>query len=216
MSAGTYRKIEDLPATLAVFPLPGAVLFPHWHLPLNIFEPRYLNMIDDAMAGNRLIGMVQSVGGSREHPDLAEIGCAGRITSYSETDDGRYLINLSGIARFTIAEELKTQTPYRQVRADWSAFIGDLCAPDTTGLPEKETLITALNAYVAANQFETDWGAVEQADIETLVNALSAGCPFSVMEKQALLEAENLKARAETLITLLRIDVSGTEDGTLQ
>ena len=216
MSAGTYRKIEDLPATLAVFPLPGAILLPHWHLPLNIFEPRYLNMIDDAMAGNRLIGMVQSIGGSAERPDLARIGCVGRITSYAETDDGRYLITLSGIARFALSEELDVQTPYRQVRTDWSAYAGDLCAPVTHGLPAKETLIAALNAYVAANQFETDWGAVERADMDTLVNALSVGCPFSVMERQALLEADDLKARAETLIALLRIDVSGDDEGPLQ
>jgi Lon protease-like protein len=106
MSSATYHSVDQLPDTLTVFPLPGVVLFPHWHLPLNIFEPRYLNMIDDAMAGNRLIGMIQSIGGSREKPDLIGVGCAGRITSYAETDDGRYLITLAGIARFRVLEEL--------------------------------------------------------------------------------------------------------------
>ena len=113
-----YRKTSDLPDTLPVFPLPGAMLFPRWELPLNIFEPRYLNMFDDAMRGHRLIGMIQSMGGSRERPEIARVGCAGRITSYSETDDGRYIVTLTGICRFTAARELPVTTPYRQVAAD--------------------------------------------------------------------------------------------------
>ena len=121
-----YRKTSDLPATLALFPLPGALVFPRWDLPLNIFEPRYLNMIDDAMAGSRLIGMIQSVGGSRAHPDLARVGCAARITRYSETEDGRYLITLTGICRFAVRKELGAISPYRQVTPDWSPFAEDL------------------------------------------------------------------------------------------
>lgn len=211
-----YRKIADLPGTLAVFPLPGAVLFPRWQLPLNIFEPRYLNMIDDAMRGSRLIGMVQATGGPRDKPELARIGCAGRITTYSETEDGRYLITLSGIARFRIAAELNAATPYRQVAPDWAQFAGDLAAAPASALPSRDVLISSFRAYVAANQMQADWSAVEDAPLETLVNALASGCPFSVAEKQALLEAPDLAARAETLIALLMIDGAGSEPGGMQ
>ncbi len=216
MSVGHYRKTSDLPDTLAVFPLPGAILFPRWELPLNIFEPRYLNMIDDAMAGSRLIGMVQAMGGPKARPVLADVGCAGRITSYAETDDGRYLIALTGIARFAIREEMHVTTPYRQVRPDWAPYEADLVAANDIGLPSRERLIGALKTYVEINKMQADWSAVEDAPLETLVNALSAGCPFSVIEKQALIEAPSLKARAETLITLLRMDVPGNDAGTMQ
>lgn len=127
MVAGNYRKTEDLPQVMPVFPLDGAVVLPGGALPLQIFEPRYLNMIDDVMAGDRLIGMVQTrAGGDRERPRLARVGCAGRITSYSETGDGRYLITLTGVCRFELGDELPTQTPYRQVRADYGLFAQDL------------------------------------------------------------------------------------------
>ncbi|WP_035617198.1 LON peptidase substrate-binding domain-containing protein [Hyphomonas johnsonii] len=216
MTAAHYRKIDDLPATLAIFPLPGALLFPRWPLPLNIFEPRYLNMIDDAMAGSRLIGMVQAMGGDPQKPDVAEVGCAGRITTYAETDDGRYLITLTGIARFEIEQELDVTTPYRQVRPGWKRFADDLHAVQEIALPSREKLIAALHAYVEANQMQADWSAVEGAPMETLVNALCSGCPFSPIEKQALVEAPTLKARAETLITLLKMDVPGSDAGTMQ
>ena len=205
MSVGHYRKTGDLPDTLAVFPLPGALLFPRWELPLNIFEPRYLNMIDDAMAGSRLIGMVQAMGGSKARPHLAEVGCAGRI-----------LITLTGIARFAIGEELAVMTPYRQVRPDWTAYASDLVAANETALPSRDKLIGALKTYVEINKMQADWSAVEDAPLETLVNALCSGCPFSTIEKQALIEAPTLKARAETLITLLRMDVPGNDAGTMQ
>ena len=216
MSGTHYHSISDLPDTLAVFPLPGVLLFPHWPLPLNIFEPRYLNMVDDAMSGNRLIGMIQSVGGDRQAPDLADVGCVGRITSYSETEDGRYLITLSGVARFRVAEELGVRTPYRQVRADWAPYAGDFReAPHD--LPGGRTaLVQALHAYAEAKDMSVDWDAVEKADAEGLVNALCAGCPFSVMEKQALLEAPTLEDRASRLAALLRMDSAGPESGTLQ
>jgi uncharacterized protein len=216
MSVGHYRKTSDLPDTLAVFPLPGALLFPRWELPLNIFEPRYLNMIDDAMAGSRLIGMVQAMGGSKARPQLAEVGCAGRITSYSETEDGRYLITLTGIARFAIGEEMDVTTPYRQVRPDWRPYASDLAAANETALPSRDKLIGALKTYVEINKMQADWSAVQDAPLETLVNALCSGCPFSTIEKQALIEAPTLKARAETLITLLRMDVPGNDAGTMQ
>ena len=216
MSSATYHSTDQLPDTLTVFPLPGVVLFPHWHLPLNIFEPRYLNMVDDAMSGNRLIGMVQATGGDRQKPDLASIGCAGRITSYSETEDGRYLITLTGIARFRILEELDVRTPYRQVRPDWTPFTNDLKPEVTEGLPAREALVSALRDYVTNNDMQADWKAVEVAPVDALVQALAAGSPFSVMEKQALLEAPDLKARADMLIAFLKMDSAGPDSGTLQ
>jgi hypothetical protein len=216
MSAGHYRKTSDLPDMLAVFPLPGALLLPRWQLPLNIFEPRYLNMIDDAMTGSRLIGMVQAMGGPKTRPSLADVGCAGRITTYSETDDGRYLITLTGIARFAIHDELDVNTPYRKVKPDWAPYEMDLFAANDLALPSRDNLVGALRAYVEINKMEADWSAVEGAPLETLVNALCSGCPFSTIEKQALIEAPTLKARAETLITLLRMDVPGNDGGTMQ
>ncbi|HRX75466.1 MAG TPA: LON peptidase substrate-binding domain-containing protein [Hyphomonas sp.] len=216
MSSVTYHSLDQLPDTLTVFPLPGAMLFPHWHLPLNIFEPRYLNMVDDAMAGNRLIGMVQTTGGDRQKPDLAGVGCAGRITAYSETEDGRYLITLTGIARFRIAAELNVRTPYRQVRPDWAPFAHDLKTDSTEGLPPREALVSALRDYVETHDMQADWKAVEVAPVDALVQALAAGSPFSVMEKQALLEAPTLKARADMLIALLKMDSAGPDGGTLQ
>lgn len=216
MSIMEYRRIGDLPQQLAIFPLPGALLFPRWTLSLNIFEPRYLNMVDDAMAGSRMIGMVQSTGGPKIRPELASVGCAGRITSYAETDDGRYLLVLSGICRFTVDEMDAVTTPYRQARPDWKPYAGDLQPADVTDLPSRSRLETALRAYVLRNEMSADWSAVEDAPVETLVNALCAGCPFSVMEKQALLEASGVRERADTLIALLEMDLPGTGNGNLQ
>lgn len=211
-----YRKLTDLPDIMPVFPLAGVLLFPRWSLPLNIFEPRYLNMIDDAMAGHRIIGMIQSQGDDRVHPSLAATGCAGRITSYSETDDGRYLISLTGICRFGVETELEAATPYRQVRPDWQRFESDLSAPSENSLPERLMLVNSLKRYTQINAMEVDWEAVEHAPLETLINALCAGCPFGTQEKQALLEAQNVADRAQTLITLLDMDVPGDDSSTVQ
>lgn len=213
MSPPAYRRIDDLPGQFAVFPLPGALLFPRWTLSLNIFEPRYLNMIDDAMTGSRVIGMVQSVGGDKTAPDLAGVGCAGRITSYSETEDGRYLIVLTGLCRFQVTELQGLTTPYRQAKPDYQPFLQDLAAPSIADLPSRERLTGALKDYVERNQMNADWSAVDDAPIETLVNALCAGCPFSNLEKQALLEAPDLRSRAETLIALLEMDLPGAGGG---
>lgn len=212
----TYRKLSDLPDIIPVFPLSGVLLFPRWSLPLNIFEPRYLNMIDDAMSGSRIIGMIQSQGDDPARPSLAATGCAGRITSYSETDDGRYLISLTGICRFGIHAELKIETPYRQVQAEWQTFAHDLLSPPESSLPERLMLVNSLKRYTQINAMEVDWDAVENAPMETLINALSAGCPFGTREKQALLEAESVADRAQTLITLLDMDVPGDDSSTLQ
>ena len=211
-----YRGLSDLPETIAVFPLAGALLFPRWSLPLNIFEPRYLNMVDDAMAGSRLIGMGQTVGGERTCPDIAQIGCVGRLTSYSETEDGRYLISLTGICRFRVAEELNVTTPYRQIRADWDSFAKDFGNANTEDMPDRTQLTAALRTYSERNTMEVDWDAVRNAPLETLINALCAGCPFNTMEKQALLEAETVVDRGETLIKLLEMDLPGGESATLQ
>ncbi len=216
MPLETYRKLADLPARLPVFPLSGALLFPRWSLPLNIFEPRYLNMIDDAMSGHRLIGMIQTTGGDKAYPNFAATGCAGRITSYSETEDGRYLISLAGICRFNIHEELNVETPYRQVRPDWGTFESDLTEPLGGPAFDREHLVATLKRYTQSNSIEVDWEAVENAPLETLINALCAGCPFEMMEKQALLEAQTLGDRAATLIALLEMDTPGDEATTLQ
>ena len=211
-----YRKTADLPATLAVFPLPGALVFPRWQLPLNIFEPRYLNMIDDAMSGSRLIGMVQTVGGLRQSPLIAEVGCAGRITSYTETPDGRYLISLTGVCRFGAVRELDVTTPYRQVKPDWERFAQDLVPPPEGEGRDRETLIAAFRHYAAANGLETDWSALEEASLETLVHALASGCPFGPMEKQALLEAPSLAERATALTALLEFGSAPGGEGPVQ
>ncbi len=216
MAIETYRKLSDLPETIPVFPLGGVLLFPRWSLPLNIFEPRYLNMVDDAMSGRRIIGMIQSQGGDKANPDLVATGCAGRITSYSETDDGRYLISLTGICRFGIREELDVATPYRQVQPDWETFAHDLVSPPETSLPERLTLVNSLKRYTQINSMEVDWEAVENAPMETLINALCAGCPFGTLEKQALLEAPSVAERAQTLITLLDMDMPGDDSSTVQ
>ncbi|MDJ0919593.1 MAG: LON peptidase substrate-binding domain-containing protein [Henriciella sp.] len=216
MAIEHYHKTADLPATIPVFPLSGALLFPRWSLPLNIFEPRYLNMIDDAMAGTRIIGMIQTMAGPASAPELAHVGCAGRLTSYSETDDGRYLISLTGICRFRIVEELSVDTPYRQVVPDWTPYASDLEPDESGGGDDRLRLTNSLKRYTHVNNMEVDWDAVENAAMETLINALSAGCPFGAMEKQALLEAGTVAARAETLITLLDMDVPGDDTSTLQ
>ncbi|MEM0985059.1 MAG: LON peptidase substrate-binding domain-containing protein [Pseudomonadota bacterium] len=215
MSVSSYRRLSDLPGRIAIFPLAGAMLFPRWTLSLNIFEPRYLNMIDDAMNGSRMIGMVQSMGGDKAVPDVARVGCAGRITSYSETDDGRYLIVLNGICRFEVRECPDISTPYRQADPDWSPFESDLTPPSVTDLPSRTVLIDALQTYVAGHGMSADWSAMEDAPIETLINALSASCPFSTMEKQALMEAASVRERAETLIALLQMDLPG-DSGQIQ
>ena len=216
MQSGLYRSIDDLPPEIAVFPLPGAMLFPRWQLPLNIFEPRYLNMVDDAMHGTRLIGMVQTIGGDRTYPEIAAVGCVGRITEFSETDDGRYLILLSGVCRFHVDAELEVKTPYRQVRAGWRPYAADL-DPDTadSGL-DRGRLVAALRVYALDKGMNIDWKSVENAPIEGLINALCASCPFNIMEKQALLEAPDLTDRAETLIALLKMDMPGPDSDTLQ
>jgi Lon protease-like protein len=212
MAIGGYATAADLPQVIPVFPLDGALLLPHGSLPLNIFEPRYLNMIDDAMAGERLIGMVQTLGGDASRPNLAKIGCAGRITSYAETSDGRYIITLTGLCRFRVQTELPVQTPYRQVRADFAAFAGDLHDRPEPDEADRADVLLALKAYLERRGMAVDWRMAEDAPMESLVNSLSMALPFEQAEKQALLEAADVEERRKALVALLRIDAEYGED----
>jgi Lon protease-like protein len=199
-----YSKATDLPGMIAVFPLSGALLLPGGRMPLNIFEPRYLKMVDDVIAGNRIIGMVQPRldGALRAdgEPELCDVGCCGRITSLSETGDGRYLIALQGICRFRLEEEPRVSTPYRQCRI--RPFVADLNEAEGEGRVDREALLKTFRAYLEANGMEADWESVSRAGNGTLVNALSMMSPYGPAEKQALLEAPDLKTRAETLIAI--------------
>ncbi|MBX3476722.1 MAG: LON peptidase substrate-binding domain-containing protein [Brevundimonas sp.] len=212
-----YVKPSDLPQVIPVFPLAGVLVLPRGQLPLNIFEPRYLNMVDDAMAGDRIIGMIQPSGGLPAQPGLARVGCAGRITSFAETSDGRYLITLTGVSRFAVEAELPGQAPYRQVRARYEAFETDLTAPDLDAGFDREPLLGALRPYLESRGLDIDWETAEGAPMEALVNSLSMALPFEPPEKQALLEAPAVPDRAEVLTALLRIDAAGDdEDAPLQ
>jgi Lon protease-like protein len=211
MVASNFRRAQDLPLIIPVFPLEGVLLLPHGMLPLNIFEPRYLNMVDDAMGGDRIIGMVQVLPGG-DRPSLASIGCAGKITSFTETSDGRYLITLTGIARFVLGDELPVMTPYRQVRADFMTFEADLePIGDDEGF-DKLRLLHALKAYLDHRSLEIDWDTAKAAPGEALVNSLSMALPFEPAEKQALLEAADAAERREALVALLEIDAASTAD----
>jgi Lon protease-like protein len=204
-----FRKVSDLPQVIPVFPLDGAMLLPGGGLPLNIFEPRYLNMVDDALSGARLIGMVQTVaGGSRERPTLAGVGCAGKITSFAETGDGRYLITLTGIVRFNIARELLVSTPYRQIVPDFSPYEADLALRDDDEHFDRQQLLAALKAYLDRRGLEVEWETAAEAPGEALVNSLAMALPFDPAEKQALLEARTCAERREILIAMMRIDAA--------
>ena len=207
-----YRKAVDLPQAIPVFPLDGALLLPGGQLPLNIFEPRYLNMIDDAMAGDRLIGMVQTRGGDPERPTLATIGCVGKITSFAETPDGRYMITLTGVSRFEVGDELPGGAPYRQVRARFAPFEDDLREHEIPPTLDRPRFLKALGRYLDQRGLGIDWDTAQQAPADALVNSLSMGLPFDPAEKQALLEAVTIADRAEALVALLEIDSAGGDD----
>ena len=208
MAAGPFIKLGDLPQVIPVFPLGGALLLPHAQLPLNIFEPRYLNMIDDAMAAERMIGMIQPAGGDPGLPSLTAVGCLGRITSFAETSDGRYLITLTGLCRFRVTSELANRLPYRQVRADYRDFEADLKPlVDDDGF-DRIRFLAALKAYLERHGLEVDWDTAKEAPAEALVNSLSMALPFDQAERQALLEAAGFEARRETLVTLMEIDAA--------
>lgn len=224
-----YLDIGSLPQRFAVFPLARALLLPGSRLPLNIFEPRYLAMIDDALTHDRVIGMIQPhseqpqgrvpVGiGGLDRPALYTIGCLGRLVSFSETGDGRYHIILNGVCRFQVREELPVTTLYRQVVADFSPFAHDLAHGDQEPL-DREALLADLKRYLELHGLSADWKAVENTPAKDLVNMLTMNCPFELSEKQALLEAPDLAARAATLMTLFQMAIAGNSpppDTTLQ
>jgi uncharacterized protein len=201
-----YGSIEELPHTLGIFPLSGAVLLPRGQLPLNVFEPRYLAMVDTALSGSRLIGMIQPTEAEDTvlKPALSAVGCAGRIVSYRETEDGRVLITLFGVCRFRVIEELTVVTPFRQVHADYKPYLGDMAAATPEHFP-RERLAVALKEYLTRRDLKADWGSVMSAPADVLVNALAMLCPFEPAEKQALLEAPGWAERVDTLVALLEM-----------
>jgi Lon protease-like protein len=207
-----YRGPGDLADVIPVFPLAGALLLPRGQMPLNIFEPRYLAMVDDALTGGRrLIGMIQpdtAHPGPEAKPNLFRIGCVGRITQLGETGDGRYLIELTGVARFRIAEELAVPTPYRQCRVVYAPFADDFIARKGEDAVDRPALLAALAAFLKANDLKADWDGIENAPNEALVNALAMMSPYGAAEKQALLEAPDLKTRAEILVAVTQIELA--------
>jgi Lon protease-like protein len=201
----------DLPGTIPVFPLPGALLLPRARLPLHIFEPRYLAMLDDALkTPHRLIGMVQprDVPGSADRR-LQAIGCAGRVTAFSETEDGRYMITLSGISRYRVTREVAGFTPYLKADVDWAGFERDQGPTEKDPGFDRAPFLKLLGRYFESQEMRTDWGSLEEAEDELLINSLSMLCPFEPEDKQALLEAPSLSTRRETLITLIEFALRG-------
>jgi Lon protease-like protein len=207
-----YNTLDDLPSIINVFPLTGVLLLPRGQLPLNVFEPRYLALVDSALSGDRLLGIIQPTQNEEKvlKPTLATIGCAGRITGFRENDDGRYLITVTGVCRFRLVEELTTDTPYRRVAAEFAPFVSDLGVADENDFP-RERLLTALKDYLTRRDLKADWKSVLSAPPETLVNALAMLCPFEPAEKQALLEAPSWPERVDTLIALLEMANAGPQ-----
>ncbi|MBR0958639.1 LON peptidase substrate-binding domain-containing protein [Bradyrhizobium japonicum] len=208
-----YRGPADLPEIVPVFPLPGALLLPRGQMPLNIFEPRYLAMVDDSFRdGHRLIGMIQpDVAHSPKNSDkpaLFRVGCVGRITQLAESGDGRYILELTGVARFKVVEELEVLTAYRQCKVDFFAFVDDFTARMGEDKVDREALLAVLADFLKANNLKVDWEGVESAPNEALVNALAMMSPYGPAEKQAMLEAPDLKTRAEILIAVTEMDLA--------
>jgi uncharacterized protein len=212
-----YHGPGDLADVIPVFPLPGALLLPRGQMPLNIFEPRYLAMIDDALrTGHRLIGMIQpddANPGPENKPNLYKVGCVGRITQLAETGDGRYLLQLTGVARFRIDAELSVSTPYRQCRVTYAPFTDDFTARKGEDEVDRPSLLRALSDFLTANNLKADWDGIENAPNEALVNALAMMSPYGTAEKQALLEAPDLKTRAEILVAATEIELAKKTSG---
>ncbi|MEO9823338.1 MAG: LON peptidase substrate-binding domain-containing protein [Paracoccaceae bacterium] len=202
---------SDLPRTLPIFPLPGALLLPRARLPLHIFEPRYLSMLDDALkTSDRLVGMIQP----REGPpsgksSLHAIGCAGRVTGFSETEDGRYMITLAGISRFRVVKEVEGFQPYRRCAVNWDSFERDLGGTEHDTAFDRDSFFSSLKQFFETEELKTDWESLKEADDELLINSLSMLCPFEPEDKQALLEAPSLETRRETLVTLIQFALRG-------
>ena len=211
-----FHSYTDLPATLPLFPLTGAVLLPRGALPLNIFEPRYLEMVEHALKNDRLIGMIQPTEDEDVvlKPKLSQVGCAGRIISFRETEDNRYLITLAGICRFRLVRELPSDQAWRMGACDFASFGGDLADGADEDFP-RERLVQALKHYLSERDLQADWNSVMAAPGEALVNALAMMCPFEPAEKQALLEAAGFQERASTLMALLEMGRSDSGSTTL-
>jgi uncharacterized protein len=209
-----YRSPADLPERIPVFPLRGALLLPSGQLPLNIFEPRYVAMIDAALRGPRLVGMIQPKaernGAAGGEPPLCEVGCVGRLIQLGETGDGRYLITLAGICRFRVVEEVAADTSFRQCRVDAAAFAGDFDPHSGEAEVDREALLRTFRAYLEANGLEADWESIDRASNCGLVTALSMMSPWGPEEKQALLEAPSHRARAEALIAITEMALAGS------
>ena len=207
-----YKGSADLPEIIPVFPLPGALLLPRGQMPLNIFEPRSLAMVDDALRdGHRLIGMIQpdaSHSPNDAKPALFRVGCVGRITQLAESGDGRYILELTGVARFRVLEELTVLTPYRQCKVDFFAYADDFTARKGEEAVDRQALLEVLTDFLKANNLKVDWEGVESAPNEALVNALAMMSPYGPAEKQAMLEAPDLKTRAEILIAVTEMDLA--------
>ncbi len=207
-----YRGPGELPEVIPVFPLAGALLLPRGQMPLNVFEPRYLAMVDDAFRdGHRLIGMIQpdvAHSPNDNSPALFRVGCVGRITQLAETGDGRYILELTGVSRFKVLEELSVLTPYRQCKVDYFAFTDDFTARKGEEAVDREALLSVLTDFLKANNLKVDWEGIENAPNEALVNALAMMSPYGPAEKQAMLEAEDLKTRAEILVAVTEIELA--------
>ncbi len=220
MKAGnaTYLQPADIPSFIPVFPLSGALLLPGGQMPLNIFEPRYRAMVDDALGSDRLIGMVQPksavgsdpVADGPSGPALCELGCIGRITAFQESGDGRYLINLAGVARYRILDETLTARGYRRARIE--VVPGDLAEDDNGKTVDRGSLLETFRKYLKANNMEADWDSIKRASNGSLVTALCMMSPYGPAEKQALLEACDLRTRAETLIAITEIALARGSD----
>lgn len=215
-----YLKPTDLPDTVAVFPLRGVILLPRSTLPFNVFEPRYLEMVDDVIAGSRLIGIVQPAreGGDSESPEgkefgLRKVGCIGRITAFAETDDNHFRITLTGIGRFEVLADQPSDTPYRLCRIGVERFAGDLTQGEGEEEVDRERLLSVLKSYLQANDLTADWESINRSSNELLVNTLSVISPYGPEEKQALLEAGDLRQRAEVLVALAEMELAARDDG---
>ncbi|HEY5226634.1 MAG TPA: LON peptidase substrate-binding domain-containing protein [Methylovirgula sp.] len=205
-----YGSPDEVPNVIAVFPLTGALLLPRGELPLNIFEPRYLAMVDDAIRSHRVIGMIQPDANASysDAPGLLPIGCAGRITQLAETGDGHYLLTLTGISRFRILEEIPAMTAYRQCRIDFSDFRTDFTPRMGENAVDRDSVLRTLRDFAEVNQLQIDWNSIHDAPNEALVNALAMMSPYGPREKQALLEAPDLKARAEVLVAITEVELA--------
>lgn len=215
-----YRKTTDLPKLLPVFPLQAVIVLPRATLPLNVFEPRYLAMVDDILGNDRIIGIIQPDTTDETNQshigsdiNLRSVGCAGRLTAFQETDDGRMLITISGVCRFEIKQEVSTDNPYRLFEVDYSKFSFDLETGNGEDDVNREHLLSVLKTYLEVNELNADWQSIDRSSNEFLVNTLSMISPYGPAEKQALLEAPDLSDRSEVLVALAEMELASRDDG---